>query len=665
MADESLRQQIDVYLDDAAVAVEREAWPTVKTLAEAVLALEPENGEARRLLRLATRRLDRRARAASMADERPIAEAERRQITVMFCDLAGSTALSERLDPEELRDLVRRYQEACVEQIGRFGGSVAQYLGDGLVVYFGYPGAHEDDAQRAVRAALGILSAIGPAGLGISVRVGIHTGLVVVGEMGAGDRQERLALGETPNLAARLQELAAPDTIVISDATRVLVEGYVEHEPLGELTLKGLSRPVAGFRVVGESGAASRQEAAPARIWPLVGRDEERAILAAAWERARAGEPHVVVLTGEAGIGKTRLVQDLVERMGGASHTRCQCSPFRTMSPLYPVVRALEREWALGAAPDNDAKIQRVERALQSAGVETQWALPLLAALLSLAPSARYPLPPLAPGIARRQTLDVLVAWLVRSALSTPRLLVVEDLHWADPSTLELAETVVKGLSESRLLAVFTTRPEALPSWRDHPRVTVVNLASLSRAASAELAGAVAAATGLPPEAREVIVARSDGVPLFIEELTREMLEAADAARDGRQSGTRATASGIPTTLEGLLMSRLDRLGAAKEVAQVAATIGRTFLLPLLEVVSAMDTAALRSELNRLVGAELVEVAQPASGEYRFRHMLIRDAAYQSQLLSRRREVHDRVARALERRFPDIAASQPEIVAVT
>ena len=260
MADESLRQQIDVYLDDTAVALERESWPAVKTLAEAVLALEPENGEARRLLRLATRRLDRRAPAASIADEHPIADAERRQITVMFCDLAGSTALSERLDPEELRNLVRRYQEACVEQIGRFGGSVAQYLGDGLVVYFGYPGAHEDDAQRAVRAALGIMSAIGPAGLGISVRVGIHTGLVVVGEMGAGDRQERLALGETPNLAARLQDLAAPDTVVISDATRALVEGYFEHEPLGELTLKGLSRPVPAFRVVGESGAASRQE---------------------------------------------------------------------------------------------------------------------------------------------------------------------------------------------------------------------------------------------------------------------------------------------------------------------------------------------------------------------------------------------------------------------
>ncbi|MBI3628797.1 MAG: AAA family ATPase, partial [Candidatus Rokubacteria bacterium] len=386
-----------------------------------------------------------RAPAEGTTPDRSAPEAERRQLTVLFCDLVGSTALSERLDPEELRVVIREYQAACAEVIGRFDGHIAQYLGDGLLVYFGYAQAHEDDAQRAVRAGLGVLDRVtqltvrvGQDAVGLAVRVGIHTGLVVVGEVGAGRKHEQLALGETPNVAARLQGLAEPGTVVISGATRRLVQGAFVLRDLGRQALKGVVAPMAVFHVLGESEVQSSLDVpAAAGLTPLVGREQEAGLLLDRWEQVTEGQGQVVLLSGEPGIGKSRLVQVVKDRVAGSPHRRleCRCSPYYTHSPLYPVIDLLPRvlEWGRDETPEG--KLAALGHRLADYSVPLADVVPLLASLLSLPPSARYPLPPMSPERQKRKTLEAILAVLLAMAAAEPVLFIVEDLHWIDPTT--------------------------------------------------------------------------------------------------------------------------------------------------------------------------------------------------------------------------------------
>jgi class 3 adenylate cyclase len=465
-------------------------------------------------------------------------DAERRQLTVLFCDLVDSTALSSRLDPEDLREVIRAYQDTCAKVIARFEGHIAQYLGDGLLVYFGYPLAHEDDAQRAVRAGLGILEALEQLntrltqerGVQLAVRLGIHTGLVVVGEVGGGTRQEQLALGETPNLAARLQGMAAPNTLVISAATFQLLGGFFACQPLGTPLLKGQAQPLAVYRVLYESMARSRLDAAGSTAWtPLVGREQEIGLLLERWAQVKDGFGQVVLLSGEGGIGKSRLVQVLKEHVAAEPQawlTPCQCSPYHHHTAWYPWIDLLERV-ALGFEREEapQQKLHKLEGFVVQYGLPLAEAIPLLAALLSLPLPADYPPLILAPEQQKQQTMHTLLTILLRIATQHPVLLVMEDLHWVDPTTLEFLSLLVDQGPAARILALFTFRPDFRPPWVGRSHLTHVTVNRLPRRQAVEVIRHVAHDKHLPPEVVEEIVVRTDGVPLFVEELTKMVLE--------------------------------------------------------------------------------------------------------------------------------------------
>jgi class 3 adenylate cyclase/predicted ATPase len=606
-----------------------------------------------------------------------VPEAERRQLTVLFCDLADSIRLSQQLDPEDLREVIRAYQATCVAVIQGFAGHVAQYLGDGLLVYFGHPQAHEDDAQRAVRTGLGILEAMETLSprllrdthVRLAVRIGIHTGLVVVGEMGSGGRHEHLALGDTPNLAARLQGLAAPDTVVISAATARLVHGYFTCHDLGTHALKGFETPVHVHQVVGASAAQSRLEAAEAMgLTPLVGRKTEVTLLRERWAQSAEGLGQVVVLSGEAGIGKSRLVRVLTERVVEARTPRLtlRCSPYHTTSALYPVIEYLQRllHWHRNATPD--ARLAPLEQALQTAGLHVVEVVPLVAALLSLPLPAPYPPLTLSPQRQKQQTQEALVAWLLAEAAQQPVLAIWEDLHWADPSTLELLGLLLEQVPTARLLLVVTCRPEFRLSWAPRSYVTPLTLTRLLRPQVAELVLRVTGGKPLPSEVLQHIVAKTDGIPLFVEELVKMILEAGLV----REEAERYVLTGplpplaVPTTLQDALMARLDRLAPVKVVAQLGAVLGREFSYTLLHAVAPVDEATLQKGLVNLVEAELLyQRGTPPQATYLFKHALVQDAAYHSLLRSTRQQHHQRVAQALEAQFPEIVETQPELVA--
>ncbi len=546
-------------------------------------------------------------------------DAERRQLTVMFCDLVDSTALSGQLDPEDLREVVRAYQATCTAAIQRFDGSIAQYLGDGLLVYFGYPQAHEDDAQRAVRAALGIVEAMGTLNtrleqnksIRLAVRLGIHTGLVVVGEMGGGGRQEQLALGETPNVAARIQGLAAPDTVAISEATSRLIQGYFVCHDLGPHILRGVAAPMQVYRVLGASGVQSRLEVASARgLTPLVGRESEVTLLMERWEQVKDGTGQVVVLSGEAGIGKSRLVQSLQDQVAREPHTRieCRCSPYHQHSALAPVIAHLERAlaWEQDTVPHE--KLQKLEDALAHHPWPLQEVVPLLAALLSLPLPAQYPPLTLTPERQKQKTLEALLAWLLAETEPQPVLFIVEDLHWVDPSTLEWLGLVVEQSPTARLYGLFTCRPEFAPPWPTRAHLTPLTLSRLPRPQATRLVHGVTGGKPLPAEILAQIVAKTDGVPLFVEELTKTVLESGRLreAEDAYELTGPLPPLAIPTTLQDSLMARLDRLAAVKAVAQLGATIGRQFDYELLRAISPLDDATLQQHLRQLVVAELL-----------------------------------------------------------
>jgi len=603
-----------------------------------------------------------------------LVSAERRQLTVMFCDLVGSTALSHQLDPEALRELMRAYQQACGGVIEQYAGHVAQYLGDGLMVYFGWPRAHEDDAERAGRAGLDIVQAVKAvqAPSPLQVRIGIATGPVVVGETGAGDASvPKLAVGETPNLAARLQALAGTDEIVIGFTTQRLLGAAFEYADLGSHTLKGIVEPVQAWRVTGIGRSEGRFEAAhgEAGLTPLVGREEEIALLMRRWQQASNGEGQVVLLAGEPGIGKSRLTRALRERLEEQPHLRLryQCSPFHTQSALYPVIEHLERAAGFAREDTAEHRLDKLEALLQPglAVGQLHTVAPLFAALLSL-PVARYPALNYSPQKHKERTLEVLIEQFIALSRRQPLLIVFEDLHWVDPTTQELLDLLVTRAAQLPLLVILSYRPEYLPHWSGAPHVTALTLNRLNRKLGAELADKVTGGKALPKEVLDQVVAKTDGVPLFVEELTKAVLESGlvRLTDQGYELTGPLTALAIPSTLQDSLMARLDRLSEVREVAQIGACIGREFPHDLLEAVAPLPQDKLRSALGQLSDAELIlRRGTPPDALYSFKHALVQDAAYASLLKSRRQVLHRLIAEALEQRFPERVANEPEMVA--
>jgi class 3 adenylate cyclase/predicted ATPase len=597
------------------------------------------------------------------------AEAERRQLTVMFCDLVGSTPLSTRFDPEDLREIVGAYHRVVADTVARFGGFVAKYMGDAVLVYFGYPEAHEDDAERAARAGLAVIDAVGRLATQepLNVRIGIATGLVVVGDLiGAGAAQERGVVGETPNLAARLQALARPGTLVVADSTRRQIGTLFEIEDLGPQPLAGFAEPQRAWRVVGESGVLSRFEALRSGTTPLVGRDEELDLLLRRWQQAKLGEGRVVLVSGEPGIGKSRLTAALSQHIETEPHTRLRyfCSPHDQDSALYPFIGQLER--AAGFARDDTAtmKLDKLE-ALLGDGAEPG-DLSLIAEMLSLAGGGHFPPLDLSPQRKKERTLAALLRQLQALARRQPILMIFEDLHWIDPTSRELLDLTVEKITELPVLLVATYRPEFQPPWVGGSQVTVVALNRLGRNEGATLVHRLGGNLGaLPPDVVDEIVERTDGVPLFVEELTKAVVEAGADRGYASIAAVPPSSLAVPATLHASLLGRLDRLGpAAKNAAQVGAAIGRDFSHELLAAAVQLTEPELQEAVRRLVEAGLVfQRGLPPAAEYLFKHALVQDTAYSTLLRGPRQALHRRIAEALEQRFRDLMQTRPEILA--
>ncbi len=605
-------------------------------------------------------------------------EAERRQLTVMFCDLAASTSLAEWLDPEELHEVIHDYQATCATIIAPYEGYIAQYLGDGLLVYFGYPQAHEDDAQRAVRAGLGILAAMASLndrldqtyGMRLAMRIGIHTGLVVVGGLGHRGRQEQLALGVTPNVAARLQELSPANTLVISAATHQLVQGYFVVEDLGRHRLQGVSAEVQVMRVLRESEALSRLEAASMHgLTDFVGRAPEIALLKDRWASVKAGQGQVVVVSGEAGIGKSRLVQVFKNdvALGDATILECRTSPYTQHSALSPVIDLIERILRWDAQDTTETKLDKLETMLAPFQLPVNQTVPLFASLLSYSlPEDRYAPLTLTSERQRQKFFETFVLYVLEQADRQPVIFILEDLHWSDPSTLALLELMIAQAPAKSIMMVLTCRPEFTPSWGFRSHLTPIALHRLPRAQIELMMDRVTGGKVLPTDLVEQLVDKTDGVPLFIEEMTRAILESGQLYEtNGQYQLTGPTAQvPIPTSLQDSLMARLDRLTTAKSIAQMGAAIGRQFSYPLLQATTRLDDATLQRELHQLVEAELVfQSGLPPQATYLFKHALIQDAAYQSFLRRNRQQVHRQIAEVLEAQFPETAVTQPELLA--
>lgn len=596
---------------------------------------------------------------------------ERRQLTVMFCDLVGSTPLSTVLDPEELRELIRTYCSTAADVVARYDGHVAQYLGDGLLVYFGWPTAHEDAAERGVRAALEVVQAVQaiPSVRPLAVRIGLTTGTVVVGEAsGTAHAEDKLVVGEALNLAARLQGLASPDEVVIGPTTRRLVGDVFALTDRGTHALKGFAEPVQVWRVDGVQRVVGRFEAAQAgrQLAPLVGREEELTLLLRRWQRVRDGHGQMVLLSGEAGIGKSRLCRALRERLAGLQTVlRYQCSPHYANSALHPLIEQLE--FAAGFARDDspDQKLDRMEALLVGSPAQIAEAAPLIAALLSL-PADRYPPHHLSPQRQKELTLEALAEQVAALAQRGPVLVVFEDVHWVDPTSQEFLELLVPRLQGLPVLLVATHRPEYDPPWVGQPHVTSLALRRLERSEATRFVGELTGGRGLPPAVLEEILSHTDGVPLFVEELTKSVLESGLLRETADDYTLQAPlpALAIPTSLRDSLAARLDRLGPVKEIAQIGACIGREFSRELLLQVAALDSASLDAALERLVGAGLItRRGTSLDVTYKFKHALVQDAAYDLLLKTRRHQLHARIAQALETNAAAQVAHKPELLA--
>jgi class 3 adenylate cyclase/predicted ATPase len=613
-------------------------------------------------------------------------KAERRQLTVVFCDLVDYTTLSEQLDPEDLREVVRAYQEVCADVIRRYDGYIAQYLGDGVLIYFGYPRAHEDDAQRAVRAGLEIIQQMSvlntrlqqDRGFRLAVRIGISTGLVVVGEIGGGDKREQLALGDTLNIASRLQNLAEPDTVIISATSYHLVQGFFVFQELGSYVLKGFSQPMTLYRVLGESDARSRFDVSVKRgLTPLVGREQEIRLLLECWVKAQEEVAQIMLLTGEAGIGKSRLVQVLKELITGTLYTglTCHCSPYYQNSVLYPIINLIQRALGLRREDSPEESLHKLETAVGEWMPESaSEAVPLLASLLSLPLLNRYPPLALMPQRQREKTLETLLAILSKIAMRQPVLLVIEDLHWADPSTLELIKRLTDLKSTTRVLTVLTFRPEFTPPWSMPTdgvadRFHQITLTHLDREQIEVMIKRITKGKTLPSELIQQIITKTDGVPLLVEEVTKMILESSllREYEDHYKLAGPLPALAIPTTVQDLLTTRLDQLEVTtvKEVAQIGSMLGREFSYELIQaLVPLLDEPTLQTKLDQLVKAEIIyQRGIPPQAKYFFKHVLIQETAYASMLRSKRQQYHGQIAQVLQERFPENAEMQPELLA--
>jgi class 3 adenylate cyclase/tetratricopeptide (TPR) repeat protein len=606
----------------------------------------------------------------ALTEPKPQDTAERRQVTVMFSDLVGSTALSARMDPEDLREVISAYQKCVAETVRRFSGFVAKYMGDGVLVYFGYPQAHEDDAERAVRAGLELIAAV--AGLktptALQTRVGIATGLVVVGDLiGSGEAQERGIVGETPNLAARLQGIAEPNMVVIAEGTRRLLGNLFDLEDLGSKDLKGIAVPMRAWAVLRASSVASRFEALHTTgLTALVGRDEELELLLRRWSKAKTGEGQVVLLSGEAGIGKSRLTAALLERFAAEPHTRLRyfCSPQHTDSALYPIIGQMERAAGLAHDDTPQAKLDKLDAVLAQTSTSIEDTA-LFAEMLSLPNDGRYPALELTPEQRRQRTLEALTAQLAGLARQQPVLMIVEDVHWIDPTSLEVFGRTVDQIKTFPALLVVTFRPEFNAPWAGRSHVMSLALNRLGERETAAIITHLVGNKELPADVMAEIVERTDGIPLFVEEMTKAVLEA-ESESEGRRTAAAvpSPALAVPASLHASLMARLDRLGPAKEVAQVGAAIGREFSHALLAAVVRKPETELRSALDRLIAAGLLfRQGVPPHATYLFKHALVQDAAYGTLLREPRRALHARIAETLESQFAEIAENQPELLA--
>jgi class 3 adenylate cyclase/predicted ATPase len=598
----------------------------------------------------------------------------------MFCDLVDSTALLEHMDPEEFRDdVLDNFQRVCTRTVGRYEGHIAQYLGDGVLVYFGYPHAHEDDPRRAVNSGLEIVKAVDQLNrtqelhesLHLRVRVSIHTGPVVVGEMGEGAHAEHLALGETPNIASRIKAHAKANTVVISDATHQLVDGFYTFRKLGSYCFKGLSHPITLFHVLDESLARSRLDVEEITgLTPFTGRAEELDLLLTLWERAKAAEGHVVLIQGEPGIGKSRLVRTLKEQISHEPDTwivECRCSPYYRNTAFYPIIDVLERD-VLALKPEEDEleKLRKLEKFFSQYDVNFEEVIPIFASLLSIPVGASYKPPAMAPERRKQKIIETIFTVLLESAYRQPVLFIIEDLHWIDPSSLELISHFIDQKPANRILTLLTFRPEFIPPWGLRSHLTPVSLSSLSGKQTEEIIAHVTSGKTLPDAMREHIVEMTDGIPLFVEELTKMMLES-DILREeaDRYELTGALSSlAIPTTLQDSLIARLDRLSEAKEVAQLGATLGREFSYELISAVSSLAEDTLENYLSKVVLAGLLfQRGLPPEASFQFKHALVRDAAYESLLKKKRKQYHRLIAGVLLDEFPQVAETQPELVA--
>jgi class 3 adenylate cyclase/predicted ATPase len=608
--------------------------------------------------------------AAAAAVPSPPDAAERRQVTVMFCDLVGSTALSARMDPEDLREVISAYQKCVVETVTRFDGFVAKYMGDGVLVYFGYPQAHEDDAERAVRAGLELIAAVSALAspVALQTRVGIATGLVVVGNLiGSGAAQERGIVGETPNLAARLQSMAEPNMIVIADDTRKLLGSLFELEDLGLQDLKGIAGPARAWAALRASSVESRFEALHASgLTALVGREEESELLLRRWARAKSGEGQVVLLSGEAGIGKSRLTVALLEALAGEPHTRLRyfCSPQHTDSAFYSIIGQMERAAGLTHDDTPQAKLRKLDALLAQTATSGEDAA-LFAEMLSIPNDGRYPPLDLVPQLRRQKTLEALFAQIDALTHANPVLIIFEDAHWIDPTSLEALGRTVERIQTRPVLLLVTFRPEFQPSWIGRPHVTS---RTVNRLAQREIDAMIDRVIGnklIPANIRQDIIERTDGIPLFVEEITKSVLEAeSQSAAERAVAVVPSSALAVPASLHASLMARLDRLGPAKEVAQIGSAIGREFSHTLLAAVVRKQEAELGSVLDRIIAAGLLfRQGTPPHATYLFKHALVQDAAYGMLLREPRRALHARIAQTLESEFADIAERQPELLA--
>ncbi len=661
-------------------AIRKAVKPTVTSASASTLSASgPSAAAADRLEPIAPseRIVDLFAQAPSLTAAG--AEAERRQLTVMFCDLVGSTALSTKLDPEDLREVIKSFQDECRKAIEGFAGFVARYMGDGVLAYFGYPQAHEDDAERGVRAGLAVVESMaelnqrlaGRHELELSARIGIATGAVVVGDIiGEGAAEEAAVVGETPNLAARLQALAGPNQVLIAPATHQLLGALFEYEDAGSHQLKGIEQPVPLWRVVGESDIDSRYKAKRlgAQL-PLVGRQEELGLLLRSWEASKEGHGQTVLIQGEAGIGKSRLVEALRGRLSEENYiwVAHRCSPYHSNSALYPIIEHIRRAAGWSREDGPEQKLDKLEAALGRQSLPLDEAVPLLSQLLSLPlPRDRYPPLSLSAQQQREQTLDALAGWILDEAERTPVLCVWEDLHWVDPTTLELLGIYIEQSPTVSMLNVLTYRPEFMAPWSMHSHMTPITLNRLERSEAEALIRHQAGGKAVPQIVLEHIVEKADGVPLYVEELTKTILKSESLSEHANEyvlNGSLAELQ-IPNTLQDSLMARLDRAPTMREVAQVGSVLGREFAYEILSALVGLDEPQLKSGLGQLVENELLyQRGRPPRSRYIFKHALIQDAAYQSLLKRTRVQYHLQVGKLLEAQFPETVEAHPELLA--